>query len=61
MEKFNKTKYDMEYRKKHKKNISIDLNVEEYEERQKLLEKHNMTKVGLLRYAIKQLKNNIQE
>ena len=40
---------------------SIDLNVEEYEEMQKLLEKHNMTKVGLLRYAIKQLKNNIQE
>lgn len=56
MEKFNKVKYDNEYRKKHKKAFNTDLNIDEYEEMQKLLEKHNMTKVNLVRYAIKKLK-----
>ena len=49
-------KADKEEKKKHKKAFNTDLNIDEYEEMQKLLEKHNMTKVNLVRYAIKKLK-----
>lgn len=55
MEKFNKKEYDINYRKKHKKQFNVDLNIEEYEELEELLKKKNMAKVDLVRYAIKKL------
>ena len=57
-EKFNQTKYVIEYRKKYKKRFSVDLNKEEIEEVNKLLKKNNLTRASFLRQAIENLKNN---
>lgn len=50
---FDKVKYDNNYRKKQ---FNIDLNIDEMEEVEILLKKHNLTKVQFLRNSIKQLK-----
>lgn len=59
---FNKRKYDIEYRKKKKKQFTVDLNIDEYDELVECLKKHNLTKVGLVRNALRDLKSaNIEE
>ena len=58
MEKFNKSKYDMDYRKNHKKQFNIDLNIDEYEELEELLKKHNLTKVNFVRKSMEILKED---
>ncbi len=59
--KFNKVKYDIEYRKKHKKSILIDLNIDEYEELQKLLHIANISKTQLFRNAIADLRKSLEK
>ncbi len=56
MEKFDQKKYSMDYRKKHKSQFNVDLNIEEKEELEILLKKHGLTKVQFLRNAINDLK-----
>lgn len=53
---FNKKEYDVHYRKKHKKQFNIDLNLEEHEELTELLKLNNLTKVQFIRNAIEDLK-----
>lgn len=53
---FDKLKYDNEYKKKYKKQFKVELNIEENEELIKLLEKHNLTKVDFVRWAMEELK-----
>lgn len=58
MEKFNQTKYIMEYRKQHKAQFNVDLNKSEKEELDILLKEKNLTKADFIRLAIEALKNN---
>lgn len=57
MEKFDKTKYDMNYRKSHKAQFNVDINKNEKEELDTLLSENMMTKTEFLRNAINQLKD----
>lgn len=57
MEKFDKIKYDMDYRKKHKSQFNVDINKDEKDEIDKLLKSNGMTKTEFLRNAIKKYKN----
>ena len=57
-EKFDKAKYDNNYRKTHKKQFNIDLNIDEYEELEELLKKYNLTKVNFVRKSMKILKED---
>ena len=57
MEKFNKSQYDAEYRKKYYKSFNCALRIEEHEEVTKILKENNMNKVDLIRWAINELKN----
>ncbi len=54
MEKFNKTQYDMEYRKKHKAQFNVDISKSEMESLNKLLKTTGIKKVDLLRKVIRQ-------
>lgn len=56
MEKFDKTKYDMDYRKVHKSQFNVDLNKDEKDELDALLKESGMSKAEFLRKAIKQLR-----
>ena len=56
MEKFDQTKYIMDYRKKHKAQFNVDLNIEEKEELELLLKEHGLTRAQFLRNAINDLK-----
>ena len=56
MKKFDQTKYIMAYRKKHKAQFNVDLNIEEKEELEALLKEHGLTKAQFLRSAINELK-----
>ncbi len=56
--KFDKQQYDIDYRKRFKKQFNVDLNIEEYNELNDLLTKHNLTKVQFLRNAISSLKKS---
>lgn len=58
MEKFNQTKYVMDYRKQHKAQFNVDLNKSEKEELDILLKDNNLTKAEFIRLAIKALKEN---
>ena len=51
-----KAQYDIEYRKKHKKQFNTDLNIEEYEELNNFLKKKKITKAQFVRDAFKKLK-----
>lgn len=53
---FNKTQYNIEYRKKHKKQFNVDLNTDEHEEITNFLKTRNITKVKFIRDAFKELK-----
>lgn len=55
--KFNKKEYDINYKKLHKKQFKVDLNIEEYNYLEKLLTKYNLSKAQFLRNSIEQLKN----
>lgn len=57
MEKFDKTKYDMDYRKKHKSQFNVDINKDEKDEIDALLKNNGMTKTDFLRNAIKKYKS----
>lgn len=57
MEKFDKTKYDMDYRKKHKSQFNVDINKEEKDEIDALLKNNGMTKTDFLRNAIRKYKS----
>ncbi len=54
--KFDKSKYDIEYIKTHKKQFRVDLNISEFDELCALLTKRNLTKTQFLRNAIEELK-----
>ncbi len=58
MEKFNQTKYVVEYRKQHKAQFNVDLNKIEKDELDSLLKEKNLTKVEFIRLAIEALKTN---
>ena len=58
MEKFNQTKYIMDYRKQHKAQFNVDLNKDEKEKLDSLLKENNLTKVEFIRIAIRLLKQN---
>ena len=58
MEKFNQTKYVMDYRKQHKAQFNVDLNKSEKEELDILLKDNNLTKAEFIRLAINALKEN---
>lgn len=58
MEKFNQTKYVVEYRKQHKAQFNVDLNKSEKDELDSLLKEKNLTKVEFIRLAIEALKTN---
>lgn len=53
---FNKSQYDMEYRKKHKKQFNVDLNIEEHEEITNFLKAKAISRVKFVRDAFKELK-----
>ncbi len=55
--KFNKKEYDINYKKLHKKQFKVDLNIEEYNHLEKLLVKYNLSKAQFLRNSIEQLKS----
>jgi protein-arginine kinase activator protein McsA len=57
-EQFNQTKYIDSYRKKHKAQFNVDLNIDEKEELEQLLKINNLTKAQFLRNAIKILKSD---
>ncbi len=52
-----KKNYDRKWQKEHKKKFACDLNIDEYLELEKLLKKHKLTKVQLVRNAIAELKS----
>lgn len=54
---FSKKEYDQNYKKKHKKIFAVELNIEEYNEMYKLLDKLNIQKVKFVRDAFENLKN----
>lgn len=53
---FDKAKYDIEYKKKNKKQFKVELNLDEMDELNKLLKKYNLTKIQFVRNAIIDLK-----
>lgn len=53
--KFNKKEYDREYLKKNYKTFKVELKKEEWEKADKLLKEHNISKVELVRIALKLL------
>ena len=53
---FNKKQYDIDYKKKKKKQFKVDLNIDEYEELEQLLKAKGMTKVQLVREGLERLK-----
>lgn len=57
MNKFDQKKYILEYKKNHKKQFKVDLNIQEYIELKELLKMHNLTNVQFVRNAILDLKN----
>lgn len=57
---FDKTKYDMELRKKTKKQFNTDLYKDEKEELDRLLKQENITKTEFIRNAITNLKEKIK-
>ena len=56
--KFNQARYVDDYRKKHKAQFNVDLNIQEKEELEKLLKKCNLSKTQFLRSAIDLLRKN---
>lgn len=54
--KFDKNKYDIEYKKRFYSQFKVDLKKEEKEELDKLLIEKNLTKSQFLRNAIEELK-----
>lgn len=63
MKKFDKSKYDKEYRKEllssKKSQFNVDIDKTEKEELEKLLKKKKMTKTAFLRNAIKRFSDSI--
>lgn len=53
---FDKAKYDIEYKKKNKKQFKVELNLDEMDELNELLKKYNLTKIQFVRNAIIDLK-----
>lgn len=53
---FDKAKYDIEYKKKNKKQFKVELNLNEMDELNELLKKYNLTKIQFVRNAIIDLK-----
>lgn len=56
---FDKKQYDMNYMKLHKKQFKVDLNIEEYEELEKILQQKKISKVQFVRTSINKLKEEI--
>ena len=54
---FNHNEYNKNYRRAHKKQFNVDLNIDEYEKINELLKKNNLTKTQFLRDAILALEN----
>lgn len=58
--KFDKKKYDIEYKKSHKCQFKVDLNPDEMGTLNELLKKLGMTKVQFVREALEELKKRKQ-
>lgn len=58
---FDKAKYDLEYRKKHKVQFNVDLSKDENEKLNELLKKGNLKKAEFLRWAIKKLEEDLKK
>ncbi len=56
VKKFDKRKYDIEYRRIHKKQFRVDLNLSDYNDLEVLLKTKNLTKSQFLRNSIEELK-----
>lgn len=54
--KFNKSKYDIEYIKTHKKQFKVNLDISLYNELDLFLKKKGITKVDFVKNAFKELK-----
>ena len=54
--KFDKRKYDAEFKKNHYKHFLVDITIKEMEELNDLLNRHNLTKAQFLRNSINELK-----
>ena len=59
--KFNQKEYINNYKKAHKRQFKVDLNIDEKEELDKLLEKANLTKVQFVRNAKKELEKRVNQ
>lgn len=60
-EKFNKKKYDIEYRRTHKQRLAVDLSFDEMKELNELLVSLNMTKSQFVKNAINDLKKSLKK
>ncbi len=56
--KFDKKKYDIEYKKKNKHQFKVDLNIDEYEELNTLLKEKGLSKVQFVRDSFNKLKKD---
>lgn len=54
--KFDKKKYDIEYKKKNKRQFKVDLNIDEYEELNTLLKEKGLSKIQFVRDSFTKLK-----
>lgn len=54
---FNQSKYITSWQKENKKQFKVSLDPDEFENAEKLLKENNLTKVGFVRLALKNLKN----
>ena len=55
-EKFNQNKYIQNWKKLHKKQFKVELNISEYEELKNLLKENNLSNVQFVRNALNELK-----
>lgn len=58
---FDKKQYDINYMKLHKKQFKVALNIDEYEELEKILKQKKLTKIQFVRDSIKNLKEAMKK
>lgn len=54
---FNQSKYITTWQKENKKQFKVSLDLNEFEEADKLLKENNLSKIDFVRLALKNLKN----
>lgn len=58
---FDQIKYINEYKKKHKKQFKVELDIPEMEELEKMLQENGLTKTQFLKNAIEDLRKKTQK